>query len=188
MAAVTVFVDDAVLGRLPYLCVKTGAPAEGLLTVRTPVGTQAGLGVWWLLVLAGPLGWLGLFVIALMTGNGADTLTVQVPWTEAAQSQVDEAKRRRRHLWLACAGIAGLTLVVLGLGDGAGFTGQLAAVLLLAAAGVGIAAVVAGVVVARTNVDVRIDASRRWVTLDGVHPDFAHAVETSRSGRQPAAP
>lgn len=63
MADVTVFVDTAVLGRLPPICVKEGSPTADRLTVQSHVSGGTGLGVAWLLVLLGPLGWLGLIVI-----------------------------------------------------------------------------------------------------------------------------
>jgi hypothetical protein len=186
MAAVTVFVDDAVLGRMPDVCVKTGAPAEGRLTIHTPVGAQTHLGVLWLLVLAGPLGWLALLVFAAMSNGGGETLTVQVPWTEAAQQELDRARRQRRTRWLAAFVVLMATMAVLALESALG--GQLAALLLLVTAGFAVAALVAGITVSRARIDVTIDASRRWVTLGGVHRDFAHAVESSRSGRHLAAP
>jgi hypothetical protein len=186
VAAVTVFVDDAVLGRFPYLCVKTGAPAEGLLTVHTRVGAETRLGVLWLLVLAGPPGWLALVVMSWWSSGNGETLTVQVPWTEAAQHEHDRARRQRRNLWLSVLAAVTATMVLLGLDTGLG--GRMAALSLLVAAGFAVAALVAGFRVERTRVHVTIDASRRWVTLGGVHPDFVAAVETARSGRQPAAP
>jgi hypothetical protein len=187
MAAVTVFVDDAVLGRMPYVCVKTGAPAEGLLTVHTSVGSQPGVGGWWLLVLFGPLGWAALLIIIAVTaGRRREQLTVQLPWTEAAQDELDKARRRRRALWLAALAALTATGVVFQLGPGLG--GQMAALLLLVTTGFAVAALVAGIAVDRAQIDVTIDGSRRWVALHGVHDDFAHAVETSRTGRQPAAP
>ena len=188
MAAVTVFVDDAVLGRLPYLCVKTGAPADGLLTVHTPVGADTRLGILWLLALAGPLGWLALVVLAWSRDGGGETLTVQVPWTEAAQHEHDRARHRRRNLVMAAVALA-VAAVVLAALVGDTRPGTLGMVLVLAAAvACLVAAWAAWIQVERTRVHVTIDASRRWVTLGGVHGDFAHAVETARSGRQPAAP
>jgi hypothetical protein len=188
MAAVTVFVDDAVLGRLPYLCVKTGAPAEGLLTIHTPVRGQTGLGVWWLLLLAGPLGWVGLLAIAAMSSGGGETLTIQVPWTEAAQHDLDQARRRQRQLYLA-----GFALIITAVGFGLGtrdavFAGQVALLLFVVGVGVTLLALLAGTPLRDAQIGVTLDASRRWVTLHRVHSDFAHTVETSRSGRHPAAP
>lgn len=65
MANVTVFVDDAVLGNLPGICVIDGIATADRLTIRRQVSGSAGFGVAWLLILAGPLGWLGLAAIAL---------------------------------------------------------------------------------------------------------------------------
>jgi len=52
---VTVFVDDAVRGALPKVCVRDGTPTADALRRREDVGDRAGLGVAWLLLLAGPL-------------------------------------------------------------------------------------------------------------------------------------
>ena len=54
MAAVSVFVDDAIRGDLPLVCAKTGAPADLLARIRKPVG--GGMGGLWLLALIGPMG------------------------------------------------------------------------------------------------------------------------------------
>ena len=92
MAAVTVFVDDAVLGRLPPVCVKDGIWTDDHLTFTQDVGGRTGLGVAWLLVLAGPLGWIGLFVIAA-TRPSNEALTVTLPYSEAAHLRLRRAKR-----------------------------------------------------------------------------------------------
>ena len=65
------FVDDAVLGRFPPVCAKTGAPADGWLSVTETVGRSGGVATPWLLLLLvlGPLGWVALLVIAL-AGSG----------------------------------------------------------------------------------------------------------------------
>lgn len=42
MAAVRVFVDDAILGRLPMVCARTGRPADVVISSTRPVG--GGLG------------------------------------------------------------------------------------------------------------------------------------------------
>lgn len=91
-AQVTVFVDDAVLGRLPPICVKSGLPTDDTLTLRARVGDASRLGVAWLLVLAGPLGWLGLAILAA-TRRPSETLTVELPLSEAAYGQLQQAKR-----------------------------------------------------------------------------------------------
>jgi hypothetical protein len=55
VAEVTVFIDDAMLGELPPLCIKEGIPTSDRLTWGEPVSF---LGTGWLLFLLGPLGWL----------------------------------------------------------------------------------------------------------------------------------
>src|SRR3712207_1749258 len=99
MARATVFVDDAVLGRLPAVCVRTGAPADGTIDLIHRVNRFS---PWmWLLVLLGPLGWLGL-VLAVLTGG--ETVSVRLPVSEAA---FDEWRGRRRLRWIAPAVAAG---------------------------------------------------------------------------------
>ena len=179
MAAVTVFVDDAVLGRLPPVCVKDGIWTDDHLTFTQDVGGRTGLGVAWLLVLAGPLGWIGLFVIAAMRPSN-EALTVTLPYSEAAHLRLRRAKR-------ACSQA---TLLLMG-----AFVGAFVALLFrttdsrLLALGLGV--VVAGalikvivetVMVNRAMVRLSLDASRRWVTLSGVHPNFEGAMH--QGGRQ----
>jgi hypothetical protein len=188
MAAVTVFVDDAVQGRFPHLCAKTGVPADGMLTIHTPVRGQAGLGVWWLLVLAGLAGWLGLLIISLMHNSGGEMLTVQVPWSEAAQHDHDEGAKVRGKLWLVALALVGIGIVFGAAARGSGLGGEMAMVLGGAAAIVALIAIGSGLVANQRGVDVRLDASRRWVMLGNVHDDFARAVEVGRAGRHPAAP
>jgi hypothetical protein len=97
MAEVTVFVDDAVLGRLPAICVKDGVATTDRLTLDQDVGWSPGFGLACLLLLAGPLGWIGLFVLGAV---GGDSLTVTLPYSEVAHNRVRRAGRRdlgRRH-------------------------------------------------------------------------------------------
>jgi hypothetical protein len=94
MASVTVFVDDAVLGNLSPVCVIDGVPTDDALTITQQVGNRTGLGVAWLLVLAGPLGWLGLIVISAFKQSG-EALTVTLPFSEAAYLRRGQAERAR---------------------------------------------------------------------------------------------
>jgi hypothetical protein len=75
MSDVAIFVDDAVLGRLPMVCVRTGAPADGLHRIHQRIGGQPGWAL--LLVLLGPIGWIVL--IALAVTSRSRELMVRLP-------------------------------------------------------------------------------------------------------------
>jgi hypothetical protein len=165
MASVEVFVDDAVRGRFPSVCAKTGEPAVGVQRIVSHFG---GLGLAWLLVLLGPFGWLLLLLIAL--SHRREVLTVRIPMSRAACDAERDLIRARLLAWLVAAG--------------AFFSGyaRLLAVAVPVPIWMGLAvaaacvAVVLHVVLQFRQVGVRLDASRRWVTLSGVHPDFVTAV------------
>jgi hypothetical protein len=174
MAEIMVFVDDAVRGTLPQVCVKDGVPTADHMVVREELGGGTGLGVAWLLLLAGPLGWLGLLVIAAMKGSRGEVLTVQLPLSETAYQRILAARSlRRRSLGLGVAGGAVLLLSLRGIGSPA----------MLALAGVAFVATLMAIGLlllaerrlATQRVGVDLDASRRWVRLSNVHPTFAAA-------------
>jgi hypothetical protein len=175
MAHVTVFVDDAVLGRLPPVCVKDGVRTTDRLTFAQDVSGPTGLGVAWLLVLAGPLGWIGLFVISAIRSGGGGLLTVTVPFSEAAYQRGAAAQRARRHAGFVFAGaaIAALLALLLRTTDGRLLTLGLAVV----AGGALIKVIMESVRLSRLAVRVSLDASRRWVTLSAVHPNFVDSVQ-----------
>jgi uncharacterized membrane protein (DUF485 family) len=175
MAQVTVFVDDAVLGNLPPICVKSGVPTEDTLTLRTRVATPGRLGVAWLLLLAGPLGWLGLAILAA-TRRPSETLTVELPLSEAAYRQLQQAKRAFWPLIVTMTVLFFAFLFALARHNPL-LAGPLAFAALLVAAGW----LLALFQVRERSVTVGLDASRRWVTLDRVHPTFAESC----SGRPP---
>ena len=152
------FVDDAVLGLLPPVCTKKGTPTGSRLRVVEEVGRSNRLGILWLLVLAGPLGWLVL--LALASRDTGERLAVELPLSDAAYAELGAARSLLTG-W-AQLGTAGLVLVI----------------------GAGLATVVGTMVgewrLGRASVGVSLDASRRWVTLDGVHPGFAGACREHR--------
>jgi len=76
MAAVSVFVDEAVRGRLPMVCAKTGEPTETVIRMSRPIGSGVA-GMAWLLVFLGPPGWVALFLVMIL-GPGAEHLTVRI--------------------------------------------------------------------------------------------------------------
>jgi hypothetical protein len=120
----------------------------------------------WVLVLLGPLGWLALAILSAF-GTGRETLSLQLPYSEEAWARYQDRKRTR--LWAIVAMFAisfGLWANVLPSQIMLGGLAMAAAV-----------ALITHVLLATSEVDVTMDASRRWVTLRGVHPDFAAAVD-----------
>jgi hypothetical protein len=174
MANVTVFVDDAVLGNLPSVCVIDGVLTDDELTFTQQVNNRTGLGVAWLLVLAGPLGWLGLIVIAAFRQSG-ETLTVTLPLSEAVYLRRVQAERAR--LW------AGLVTVAMAIAAFVCLAQRTADYRLLAVGLAFIGCVTLSKVIVETRkvqratVRLQLDASRRWLTLCGVHEYFANAVQ-----------
>jgi hypothetical protein len=107
VAEVTVFVDDAVLGRLPSVCVKDGTYTDDRLTVSQQLG-GGGLGVLWLLILIGPVGWLALIIISSMRRSGG-MLTVTLPFSQVAYERFVRS-RRERWPWGVIAVVVGFGL------------------------------------------------------------------------------
>jgi len=178
VATVTVFVDDAVLGRLPPMCVKDGIWTNDRLTYAQDVGGRTELGVAWLLVLAGPLGWIGLFIIAAVRRN-SELLTVTLPYSEAAHLRLRHAQRARSQaMWVALSAFVAAVASLL-------FRTTDSRLLALALAIVVVGALIKSIIethgVNRAIIRLSLDASRRWVTLSGVHPDFEATI---RNGRQ----
>ena len=170
MAAVSVFVDDAIRGDLPLVCAKTGEPADLLIRVRQPVGGMPQ--VMWLLLFLGPVGFFGLLLMALLWPG--EELTVRIPETEASFAR--ERQMERLRLAALGLGVVSPVLGILGVGMFPALWLALGA-LFFAAAGA------LTLVLWRQSVGVSIDVTRRWVTLTGVHPNFVEAVN-----RQEATP
>ncbi len=163
MAAVSVFVDDAIRGDLPLVCAKTGEPADLMIRMRQPVGGMPPAA--WLLLLLGPPGMIGLVIVALAWP--AEQLTVRIPETEASYDR----ERQLERLRLAALG-AGLLVLIYGVWR----PGPFPALWLALGFGFFVAAAALHVMVWRQSVGVSIDVTRRWVTLTGVHPNFVEAV------------
>ncbi len=83
MATVSVFVDEAVRGRLPMVCAKTGQPADLLVRTTQSVGGLPGAA--WLLVFLGPPGW-GILLLLALFGSGQESLTARIPAPTPASS------------------------------------------------------------------------------------------------------
>ena len=172
MAAVSVFVDDAIRGRLPLVCVKTGEPADLTIRMQQPVGGQMGP-VYLLLLFLGPLGIAALVFLALV-GPKPEYLTVRVPQTDAAWRH--ERQLERLRLVAFGAGVALCLGAVIRPIMLPGVWLALGAILLVAAAASHIA-------VLHQQTGVSIDVTRRWVTFSNVHPRFVEAVEEREAAR-----
>jgi hypothetical protein len=185
MEQVTVFVDDAVLGHLPPICMKDGVPTDDHVVLRTQVGGRNGLEIAWLLLLAGPLGWLGLLLYAT-SHRPADTLTVQLPLSAAAFQRVRDA---RRESWIGggfAVVLAVTALIAFARMTFEGrFLGASTGALCLAALTWWILGLRR---VHNSGVDVELDASRRWVTLSRVHANFVQSVFQRRNDFHPSWP
>jgi hypothetical protein len=174
MAEVTVFVDDAVRGTLPARCVKEGIPTPDRLTQHQQVGGNGGLGWAALLIFLGPVGWFILIVIAL-SQRAPEYVSANLPFSEFAYRRLVVARRMHR-IWLALSGAAAV-LAALAWAIGSTTSTLVALVLACAAVGSLISALVEGQRRRRAGVTLTLDGSRRWLTISGVHPDFAQAVQ-----------
>lgn len=184
--AVRVFVDDAVQGRFPRVCARTGRPSDGWLSVDAVVGRSRSMSttvIVLLILFGGPLGWI--VVLLFSPSQPTDRLRVELPWTVDTQAEVVALRQRRRLAWIAsAAGAAVAFALVLTTVGGAGWTMSGRVVLVTVVVGaIGAAAVALATEwqIGRRTVGVDLDASRRWVTLSNVHPNFARAV---RAGQQ----
>jgi hypothetical protein len=179
-AETTVFVDDAVLGRLPGICVKSGVEAIDRLSITVPVGGSNGFGVAWLLVLAGPIGWIGLVVYGMV--RKVEVLTVRLPYCDAACLQHVRDRRTKRHAGLACVVTCSLALLA---AISHTFTPDVAAAALAVVGFALLAIYIERVLHVRgCSVGVTLDGSRRWVTLSRVCDTFADAVKESQAAHE----
>lgn len=176
----TVFVDDAVLGRLPAVCALTGVPSDRVVRLEQPV--HAGSPLLLLLLLLGPIG-LVLLVLAYVLQRSGGTITALLPVSSPSVERYERAVRTRWIGW----GVLATAVLAIGIPDVVSSTPgthDLATLLVLAWAVAGAALIVLGHVRALAeSVRITLDGSRRWMTLRGVHPEFAAAVRASESLR-----
>jgi hypothetical protein len=195
MAEVTVFVDDAVCGRLPPVCAKTGRPSDGRLSIAHDIGggSTVPTALMLLLLLLPPIGWLVLLVLAIANPRRSEWLHVELPWTTDTAERVRALRTQLRALWIgAMLGVVGVFAALIASANATGgnvFAYRLALFALLAATlGCVVAALVVERRVGRHSVSVELDASRRWVTLRGVAPEFVRAVRAAQSRSDQAHP
>lgn len=170
------FVDDAVRGTLPGICAKDGVATTSGMTIRSELGDRAGMGVAWLLLLAGPIGWFALLLISMSRGGRREVLTVQVPLSEPAYQRL-RAARRKQHVWIAVT-VLSVVAVIMSLVTSADPSLLVRTGFLLGAALaiIGVIGLIANEArLRRARIVVDLDASRRWVTLSDVHPAFVAA-------------
>jgi hypothetical protein len=166
---VQVPLDDALVGRLPPVCVMTGERAEGYAPMIVP----RSLGIAWLLLLLGPFGWL---LLAALYPRLRTRYEIRVPMSESAFDRW--MTERRRRLW--CSWLGG-ALVIAGIGIRA--LGPLA--LLVGVAGLLLVGVAlrAHWRIPWLQPSLSADARGRRVTMRGVHERFVVAVSrTLRRG------
>jgi hypothetical protein len=162
---VRVRLDDALVGRLPPVCAMTGEPADGY----APMVVPRSLGMAWLLLLAGPIGWAAL---AGLYPRLRTRYEIRVPMSEDAFDRW--MTERRRRLWCTWLGAAllGAALALRWVGPVAALVG-LGGVLLLGVASR------AHWRIPWLEPSLSADSRGRWVTMRGVHERFVTAVERS---------
>lgn len=179
MAQARVFVDDAVLGQLPQICAKGGQATASRLRIVHQVGRSPVPSFLWLLVFAGPVGWVVLALLMLRASG--EELTVEVPLSDDRYDTFTAARRRRSLIDLAgFAALCGAGLVVATAG-----ISPVSVVLLLLILVCGLLADVRATDRLKSaSVGVVLDGSRRWVTLQRVHPAFANACAAQARSHQ----
>jgi asparagine N-glycosylation enzyme membrane subunit Stt3 len=170
VAEVTVFIDDAVLGSFPSLCVKEGIPTSDRLEWRESVGSFGTAGRF---LLFGPIGWL--------LGARRQYVTAKLPFCEFAYRRLRVAQRMLT-IWITFAVIAALlSLAALAVHSRPSLV--VAATLGLGALGATVKAVIEKWRLHYLTVRLELDGSRRWLTISGVHPAFVQAVAATRADR-----
>jgi hypothetical protein len=164
MASVRVFVDDAVQGRLPSLCVSSGAPADRRRRVAQRVGGPNPALL--LLVLLGPPGWI---LLLLLSGRG-ERLDMLLPVSDAVARRWEQRTWHRR-LAVGATALGGAVLFVAGPSP----------ITLGLTAAAAIWAFAAHFLLLMDGIGIHLDASRRWVTLKGVDQAFAAAVRAEQA-------
>lgn len=187
--AVTVFVDDAVQGRFPPVCARTGRPGDGRLTIDSEVtgSGQLSMPLVVVLLLVGPVGWV-VYLVLCLSGPRPERLTVHVPWTVDSHKRILALRRRRSSAWaVAAAGVAVCAAALVLSGGRAGgatmTTKVVVATIVVASAAAAAVALGAERRLGRESVHVELDASRRWVTLRNVHPAFRQTVHADQARR-----
>lgn len=179
-ARAQVHVDDLVIGRLPPVCAITGEPTTELVEVES---SRGGFQPWWLLLLfLGPLGIAAIAVLYVLGGR-VERVSGTLPVSPAALAHYNAAVSVAQRTAIALAvlvvgGFAGLLLL--------DFRSSLPA---LVVAGLAVLCVIvllgANAVAPSRWIDLSLDGSGRWVTVERAHPKFAEAVRQQYLAREP---
>jgi hypothetical protein len=166
MASVTVFVDEAVQGRFPGICVSSGASADREARFEQRIGGSSPALL--LLVLLGPVGWL----LLLLLSQRGERLEILLPVSNEVAERWRRLTRYRR-IAVGTTALAFLNLLLNG--------PSLTTLVLFNASVAGFVACHARVIFG--GIGIHLDASRRWVTLKGVHKSFAASVRSEQANR-----
>jgi hypothetical protein len=166
MASVTVFVDEAVQGRFPGICASSGALADRKLRFEQRIGGSSPALL--LLVFLGPVGWL----LLLLLSQRGERLEILLP----VSNEVTERWRRLKLYRRIAVGTLALAMLNLLLNGP-----SLTSLVLFNASWVWVLTCQARVVFG--GIGIHLDASRRWVTLKGVHKSFAASVRAQQTNR-----
>lgn len=165
--SIAVPIDDFVTGSLPPVCAKTGRKASGYVDTRT--ATEGGPSL--LLVLLGPLGIVAYILLEIFGRESqSDGL---VPLSRGALHESNGRGRENLASLAVLIGVAVSAIVGLAIAGISWFTALAFGVLVTGAAVVWVGANVRATIY---QVRARLDGSKRWVHLDGVHPLFVEAV------------
>lgn len=171
---VQVFVDDYVRGRLPPICAVTGEPTNHF----TRLATSSDLSPLWLvLIFFGPVGWAIFLAGALLESRRK---------LEGMLPILPEIIQRRRRSVATSLGLFAVIVFCLLFGFFVRSPEWWLPVAPMLAVSVIVAIVllIKSVFTAGRFPRAEFDASRRWVTITGVHPRFAEAVETLENERR----
>jgi hypothetical protein len=118
----------------------------------------------------------------LIGARSGEVLSVELPFSEEAYQRMREARRSRGMAVGAIVAGFVVVLALVALAGGARVDPGLLLFggLLVVCVGGGVAISSTSEAVHAAEVGVTLDASRRWVTLSGVHPDFAAAASDQR--------
>jgi hypothetical protein len=160
--AVKVNLDDAMVGRLPAVCVMTGERADGY----APMVVPKPLGIAWLLLLLGPI---GVVLLVALYPRLRVRYEVRIPMSEPAFDRWHHARVQR--LWLSWLGVAGLVAAV-----ALYWLGGLALLIALASFASLVFAFRAHLRAPWLQPTLTADRLGRTLTMLGVHDRFAAAV------------